>query len=175
MSLSLLVLLLNLLENKPQKSPALIFTKSHGNCFDYHGCQTLLSSTGTITAHGWVQDRSQGKLCCQDAHREMRKTNCCFPEPGSITWLPVALHTFCLFVITGCWRVKHGGKRVGDGHKPREWIHVHLMLAWRHPAPAGLGKMLCGQSKVDHLSLVRGMSLPTPCGWWGDQGHFPGG
>lgn len=178
MSLSLLVLLLNLQENKPQKSPALVFTKSHGNCFDYHGCQTLLSTTSSSMAHRWVQDRSQGELCCKDAHREMRKTSCCFPEPGSITWLPVALQTFCLFVITGCCQLKwrrgqEGG--MGGQHNQREWVHVHPVFVRRHHAPAGLRKLLYGQSWVDHLSLVRRMSLPTPCSWWGGQGHLPGG
>lgn len=84
----------------------------------------------------------------------------------------MALHTFCLFVITGCWQLKQGG----GGHKPREWIHVHPMLAWRHHAPHhGLRKLLCGQSWVAHLPLVRGVNLPTRCSWWGDQGHPPGG
>lgn len=135
MSLSLLVLLLNLLENKPQKSPALMFTKSHGNCFDYYGCHTLLNAPGTSTAHGWVQDWSWGELCCQDAHREMRKTSCCFPEPGSITWLPRTLHTFCLFVITGCWQLKWGrargwevGTSEGNGSMCIPCSHGGIML-----------------------------------------------
>lgn len=39
----------------------------------------------------------------------------------------------------------------------------------------GLGNCPGGQSWVGHLSLVKGMSLPALCGWWGGQGHLPGG
>lgn len=39
----------------------------------------------------------------------------------------------------------------------------------------GSGNCPGGQSRVGHLSLVKGMNLPAPCGWWGDQGHLPTG
>lgn len=39
----------------------------------------------------------------------------------------------------------------------------------------GLGNCPRGQSQVGRLSLVKGMSLPAPCGWWDSWGHLPTG